>query len=255
MNQPTLCIKIGGRALEDRKNLASLATEILGLQSSYRCIVIHGGGAEVTRISGHFGLTPQFRDGVRLTTAEDMNIVDMVLAGSVNTSLVRAIGKDAVGLSGCDGGVFFGERISEDSHTGTVVETNIALLETLTSGGWIPVISSVSADSSGTALNINADDAALAIAQSIPAKALVFISDIPGILEDGTVIPSMTSVDTERAIDRGVISGGMIPKVRASAGALKAGVGAVSIGTFSAQGDIEALIDGRSGTKIVHEEN
>ena len=250
-DKQVVCIKFGARALEAPRTVAEIATELGQLQTEYRCVVIHGGGAEVTKLSETFGITPQFRDGIRLTTADDMHIVDMVLAGSVNTSLVRALGKRAVGLSGCDGAIFIGERISKDSHTGRVVDTDPRLLDTLTDGGWIPVISSVSVDTEGTALNINADDAALAIAESIPAESLIFISDIPGILEDGVVVRSMTPDESEDAIARGVITEGMIPKVRASAGALRAGVGSVSIGSFDAAGDIKALADGTKGTRII----
>jgi acetylglutamate kinase len=248
---PTVCVKIGGRALEQQTGVRSLAREISRLLASYRCIVIHGGGAEVTRISGLFGLTPAFSDGVRLTTAEEMGIVDMVLAGSINTSLVRAIGVRAVGLTGCDGGIFTGERIAAESHTGRVVETRPELLRELTGAGWVPIISSVSTTAEGTPLNINADDAALAVARSIGAEYLVFVSDIPGIMDSGRVIDTITPDEAEAAIASGVITGGMIPKVRASAAALAAGVGRITIGSYDTDGDLAGFLEGRRGTSII----
>jgi len=252
--KPVLCIKIGGRALADSGCVAELATEIAELQASFRCIVVHGGGAEVTRISGRFGLAAEFREGIRMTSPAEMEVVDMVLAGSVNTALVRALGHLAVGLSGCDGATLTGERIAEDTHTGKVTGTDGRLLEELTASDWVPVVSSVSMDSNRTPLNINADEAALAISEALRADYLLFLSDIPGILEEGEVVHVMTPATTEDAIARGVISGGMIPKVRSSARALEAGVGTISIGSFEHHGDLAALIRGDRGSSIVQED-
>lgn len=248
---PLICIKTGGRAMEDPDVAAQFSAELQSLATDIRFVVVHGGGAAVTRISTRFGLETRFRDGIRLTSAQEMEVVDMVLAGAVNTALVRSIGRRAVGLSGCDAGLFTGERISPDSHTGRVVATDTAIVESLTREGWVPVISSVSTTSDGTALNINADEAALAIARNVPAAKLIFMSDIPGILKNDEVIRRMTPSDTEAAIDQGVITGGMIPKVRASAGALEAGVGMVAIGRYQRTGDLASFIAGERGTSIV----
>ncbi len=247
-----LCIKIGGRAMGDPTCVAEFASEIAELRRSYRCVVVHGGGAEVTRVSSRYGLVAEFRDGIRMTSPEEMNVVDMVLAGSVNTALVRALAPAAVGLSGCDGGIFTGEAVADGSHTGRVVATDRRLLDDLTWAGWVPVISSVSMDADRKPLNINADEAALAVAEAIKARYLIFVSDIPGILDGEVVIGRMTPASAEDAISRGVISGGMIPKVRASARALEAGVGGIAIGSFERHGDLAALIEGTRGSSIVN---
>ena len=251
---PKLCIKVGGRALEERAIALELAREVVALTDRYRCVIVHGGGAEVSRVSEHFGLAPKFTDGVRLTSAEEMDVVDMVLRGSVNASLVRMIGIRAVGLGGCDGGLFTGSRIAEDSHTGRISKTDPALLEIVTERGFVPVISSVSVDSDGVALNINADEAALAVAVAFGAENLAFVSDIDGVMRDEKVISVLTPRSVESAIASGVITGGMIPKVRSSISALEKGVGSISIGSFARFGDIQNLIAGRRGSSIQKEQ-
>ena len=252
--RPVVCVKIGGRALEDASTVGGLAKEIVRLNDRYRCVTVHGGGAEISRISGVFGLSPEFRDGVRMTRREEMQVVDMVLAGLVNTSLVRAIGPKAVGVSGCDAGLFVGESIAPDSHTGHILEPDPHILNVLMGEGWIPVVSSVSASSEGVPLNINADEAALSVSRSLHAKCLVFISDIDGVLKDHSVVPVLFPSTVESAIREGVITGGMIPKVRASVAALNDGVDSISIGSFEHTGDLLDLIDGKRGSSIQKEQ-
>ncbi len=249
----TVLIKIGGRAASETAALKALASEMAGLSSEYSFILVHGGGAEVTKVSEVFGLKAVFENGVRKTTPEEMDIVDMVLAGKMNKYIVRlfaSIGVKAVGVSGCDGAVFTGKSVAAGSRTGAVTGTSPELLKLLMEGGYMPVMSSVSMDAEGTALNINADDAALAVACSMPADRLVFISDIPGILKDGEVITNLTPAQAEAEIDAGVIAGGMIPKVRSSAGALAEGVGSVTIGGYNESGDLAKLLERSAGTNI-----
>ncbi len=255
MTNPKLCIKIGGRALEEHSVALELSREIAALSERYRCVVVHGGGARVSKVSEHFGLAPKFVDGVRLTSVEEMDVVDMVLRGSVNASLVRMIGARAVGLAGCDGALFTGLRIAADSHTGRISEANPALLDLLTKSGYVPIVSSVSVDPERAALNINADEAALAIAVAFHSEYLVFISDIDGVMREGKIIPTMTRESIESAIEEGVITGGMIPKVRSSVSALERGIGSIAIGSFERFGDIENLIAGRRGSSIQKEQS
>jgi acetylglutamate kinase len=247
-------IKIGGRAASDTSALSSMAAEIAELQNDYSFFLVHGGGAEVTRISEIFGLKAVFEDGIRKTTEEEMDVVDMVLAGKMNKYIVRllaAAGIKAAGLSGCDGAVFTGEAVSEGSRTGRVTATSPEILLLLSDNGLLPVISSVSMDGKGKALNINADEAALAVAVSIPADNLVFISDIPGIMKNEKIIKMLTVGGAESEITAGVIGGGMIPKVRSSMKALKEGVGAVIVGGYSGKGDLKKLLEGKLGTRII----
>ena len=257
--KPVVLLKIGGRAAEPEA-MAHLAREMSALDGKYTFVFVHGGGAEVSRISGIFGLTPQFVNGVRMTTFPEMEVVDMVLAGKMNkdiTRLFRKEGLNALGLSGSDGGLFTGKALDEQSHTGKVTAVNAGLLRLLTAEGYVPVVSSTSMEPGGKSLNINADEAALALAEALPADLLVFISDIPGILkpsEDKSAPGVLSTLDSEgirREIEAGVITGGMIPKVESSRQALTSGVGAVVIGDYSRGGDLEALLAGRKGTKII----
>ena len=248
-----ILIKIGGRAASDEKALSALASEMAAMQNDYSFFFVHGGGAEVTKISSVFGLEAVFENGIRKTTAEEMDVVDMVLGGKMNKYIVRlfaSAGLKAVGISGADGKIFTGKAVSENSRTGKVTDTDPQLLEVLSGSGFLPVISSVSMDEDGTALNINADEAALAAAESIPVDSLVFISDIPGILKNEEVIQSLTPAEAKQETDAGVISGGMIPKVESSVEALRKGVQSVIIGGYNNSGDLAKLLDGQLGTRI-----
>ncbi|MDC7126183.1 MAG: acetylglutamate kinase [Spirochaetales bacterium] len=246
-------IKIGGRAASDEAALKALALEMAQMQNDCSFYFVHGGGAEVTRISEIFGLKAVFENGKRKTSPEEMDVVDMVLGGKMNKYIVRLFssrGLNAVGISGVDGKTFTGKPAAPDSRTGEITAADPGLLKTISSAGYLPVISSVSMDDEGTALNINADDAALAVAKSIPVDNLIFISDIPGILKNDEVIKSLTPSEIKEETDAGVISGGMIPKVESSVEALRAGLESVIIGGYNKSGDLSRLLEGSSGTKI-----
>lgn len=246
-----LCVKIGGSAVMDQGPLTALVMDLLSIPSPR--ILIHGGGAEVTRVSSLLGLTAQFVDGIRMTSSEEMDVVDMVLSGKMNKYLVRrlqAAGGKAAGITGSDGGVFLGKRIHRDSRTGRIDRVDPSLLLVLMQAGYIPVLASTSMESDGSALNINADEAALAVAAALEAATLIFLSDIPGVLLDGEVAARMTKEGAEEAITRGEITGGMIPKVRSSLSALEKGVGRIVIGRYDGPGDLGALAGGMKGTTI-----
>ncbi len=250
-----LVIKIGGKAAGKLKQVTDLAKDIKTLQETeqYKCLLIHGGGKEVSSLTKKFGIEPVFKDGIRMTSREEMQYIDMVLAGKVNKQLVRVFqdsGINAVGLSGCDGKIFTGKSISKDNQTGDITDVDAKLLELLLENGYLPVISSVSMDDNGNGLNINADSAALSIAESIKAFALVFFSDIPGILKSGEVIPSLTPEEVKVEIEAGTISGGMIPKVQASVNALANGINEIVIGEFNRVGSLRELMKGKKGTTI-----
>jgi acetylglutamate kinase len=250
-----IVVKIGGRAAAAGEALKDLAADIAGLRESFRFFLVHGGGAEVSRVTKIFGLQPVFKDGVRQTSPAEMEIVDMALAGKMNKGIVRVfetLGVPAVGLSGCDGGFFTGRSIdpAAGSRTGRVtrVKPEAALL--LAGAGYVPVIASTSMDERGEALNINADEAAHEIARCLRAKALVYLSDIPGILKDGRLVVRLNAGEAEKEIAAGVITGGMIPKVRSALEALGGGVGSVVIGEFTRRGDLGRLLSRESGTTI-----
>lgn len=252
--RPT-CIKIGGRAAADEATFDSLVGEIAARADSTSFIVVHGGGAEVTRLSERLGISSVFENGVRMTSPAEMEIVDMVLAGKMNKAVVRrflAHGVGAVGLSGSDGGLVIGSPLGSETRTGRVAKVDPRILLLLGRDGYVPVIASTASTTDGTALNINADEVALALATATRAEVLLFLSDTPGIMDrEGKILDSVDEQSAEAQIASGVISGGMIPKVRSAAQALKAGVGAIVIGQYERSGDLEKLLDGRLGTRVV----
>ncbi|HVO39339.1 MAG TPA: acetylglutamate kinase [Spirochaetia bacterium] len=254
----TVLIKIGGKAAERQEALGGLAREMSGLSKDRRFILVHGGGAEVTALSEKLGITSVFKDGVRQTSPREMDVVEMVLAGKVNKQLVRLLrtqGLDAVGLSGSDGGTLAGRTVGtlpngEDTRTGEVTKVDTKLLELLLGSSYLPVVASPSMDGAGRALNINADAAAFAIASALPCFALVFLSDIPGVMADGAVLPELSSAKASSLVSSGVISGGMVPKVAAALDALGKGVSTVIIGQYEGGDSLARLLDGRQGTRI-----
>jgi acetylglutamate kinase len=255
--KPIVLIKIGGKAAADEQALTDLIEEMGLLSEEYAFVLVHGGGAEVSRLSQQLGLKPEFRDGIRMTTPEEMEIVDMVLAGKVNKQLVRRFHKKAraVGLSGCDGLLFQGESIEKHlpsgTRTGKIITVDPALISLLLSHGYIPVIASTSTDEEGGALNINADEAAFHIAAALPAVHLIFISDIPGIVKEGEVISQLNEESIKENIEEGVITGGMIPKVNSSLAALRSGVQDIIICRYGSFGDLKKLIAGSLGSRIL----
>ncbi len=253
---PPILIKIGGRAAEREESLDALASEMAGLAPQNRIVLVHGGGAEVTALAKRLGMEPVFKDGVRQTSPQEMDVVDMVLAGKVNKRLVRLLrvrGLDAVGLSGSDGGIFTAVPLAggpSDTRTGDVTAIDTRLLDLLLGAGCLPVLCSVSMDEKGRGLNINADTVAFRLAARLSAAALVFFSDIPGILRDGSVMQALSSQQASDLIARGVISGGMVPKVLASLEALEKGVQKVIIGEYDSPGSLARLLEGKQGTRL-----
>ena len=179
-------VKIGGKAADDRGCMAGLADELAALSREHPVVLVHGGGAEVTAVSRAFGIEAVFKDGVRQTSAQEMDVVDMVLRGKVNSQIVRLLrsrGLNAAGVSGSDGGTFTGEPLGgpgSPTRTGEITQVDPRLLTTLLAAGFLPVVSSTSMDSEGVGLNINADTAAFKVAAKLQAAVLVFLSDIPG---------------------------------------------------------------------------
>jgi acetylglutamate kinase len=261
MKKEIICIKCGGKAAEDQDALAALAAEATRVSALHPVVFIHGGGAAVSALSRALGIEPLFRDGIRLTSAEEMDVVDMVLGGRMNTALVRVFaraGARAVGLTGCDAATFTGLPISLDdspgrkqTHTGRITACDPSLIHGLLDAGFLPILASTSMTTEGFPLNINADEAALAVASALGAAALLFLSDIPGILKKrgGPAGPARIGCRGGNRGRRDI--GGMIPKVRSSREALAKGVGKVIIGRYDGTGDIGRLLDGSIGTAIV----
>lgn len=247
-------IKLGGVAASDAGALGALAREIAA-EHTVQPVIVHGGGAAVSTWSRRLGTEPRFENGIRMTSAEEMEIVEMVLAGAVNTRVVRnlcAHQHKAVGLSLSDCTMVTGVAVSDSNGNRTArpgpVQTE--LLRHLVGGGYTPVVSSVGTMEDGGPCNINADEAALALARSLGAKQLVFLSDVPGVLVAGAIQADMDENDIARAVADGDISGGMIPKVQSALYATVHGVGSVIIGQYAQAGDFTRLLAGASGTRI-----
>ncbi len=251
-----IVIKLGGRAAEREEDLASLAAEMAEQARATPLLLVHGGGAEVTALSKKLGMEAVFKDGIRQTSPQEMDVVDMVLAGRLNKHLVRLLrkhGLNPVGLSGSDGGTFTGVPVAggaAGTRTGEVTNINARLLGLLLSNGYLPVLCSSSTDAAGLGLNINADTVAFRLAAHLAAAALVFLSDIPGILSDGSVLQALSGAEARALIERGVIAGGMVPKVLASLDAMEHGVKKVIIGQYEGAGSLARLLDGKQGTRL-----
>lgn len=250
-------IKIGGVVAEDRATTAVLLREIAALSTP--AVIVHGGGKAVNRFSERLGLTPRFVDGVRTTSPEEMEIVDMVLAGRVNTELVRTAtreGVQAVGLTGADRALLEGDLVGDaaTNRTATVRSVHPAAITEAISGNTIPIVATVGIGTDGEAVNINADEAARAIALALSKEqkvVLCYVSDTPGVLDHrGSVIPRIDVADTEKFISGGIVTGGMAAKIRSSAAAVRGGIERVIIGGYRGTGDLEGLLRAVTGTTI-----
>ncbi|MDQ2753988.1 MAG: acetylglutamate kinase [Actinomycetota bacterium] len=229
-------IKYGGNALgggDPDAALADFATDIVLMRSvGIRPVVVHGGGPQIGALMEKLGKVPEFRDGLRVTDAETLDIARMVLVGKVNRDIVSAINVHAplaVGLSGEDAGLITAAaRAPELGFVGDVVDVNPDLVMRLLADELIPVVATIGADPTGQAYNINADTAAGAIAEAVGATKLVYLTDIDGIRLDvadpATLISAIDPDGLDGLVTNGTISAGMIPKVRSCAQAVRAGV-------------------------------
>jgi acetylglutamate kinase len=240
-------IKIGGRAQAAPTLPALLATAAVDAS----VIVVHGGGDEVSAMQRQLGLAPQFSGGRRVTSAADLEVVRMMLSGTINKRLVAQLltaGVRAVGVSGEDGALL-SARVVDPSfgRVGRDVHAAPALVRDLLASHWIPVVSPVARDresDAGLGLNVNGDDAATALAVALRADELLFVSDVAGVLEDGVRIPRLDASTIQALAARGVVQGGMLAKLEAATAALDAGVGAVRIGP------LDAITDATAGSTI-----
>jgi acetylglutamate kinase len=240
--------KIGGNDL-DRPGWLEECARALNL--IHPLVVVHGGGQAITAWSRRLDLPVEKRDGKRVTTPQIAEIVEMVLAGPVNRQVVsalRAAGLDAVGLSGVDGGLLAARRAAGDlGAVGEITAVRAELLQSLLLAGLTPVLAPIAPDpeAPGVPLNINADDAASAVAAALGASELLFVSDIPGVAVGDIAQPEIAVTEIEGLIATGVARNGMAAKLRAAAAALRGGARAVRIG------DLELFRNPSAGTRIV----
>ena len=244
----TVVVKYGGHAMGDTELGKAFARDIALLkQSGVNPIVVHGGGPQIAAMLGRMGIESKFEGGLRVTDAKTVEIVEMVLAGSINkeiVALINAEGEWAIGLCGKDGNMVFAEKarktmIDPDSNiekvldlgfVGEPVEVDRTLLDLLARSEMIPVIAPVAPGRDGHTYNINADTFAGAIAGALNATRLLFLTDVPGVMDkDRNVLPELTVAQAKALIRDGTISGGMIPKVENCIDAVNSGVEAAVI--------------------------
>ena len=244
-------VKIGGRAQRSTELIPALASA--WRQTPGAIVVVHGGGDEVTALQRTMGRDPQFIDGRRVTTDDDIAILRMTLSGLVNKRLVAALvadGVPAVGISGEDAALLSAEPIdaARMGRAGEPAHANVHLVRHLLQGGFLPVISPLARDANsetGAALNVNGDDAAAAIAGALRASELLLVADVPGVLAQHGVIPMLDAAAIRTLVAAGTATAGMIAKLEAAQRALAAGVLRVRIS------DLAAVADAARGTHIV----
>jgi acetylglutamate kinase len=222
-------LKIGGNELDDADFLVALAQAVA--RSSEPVVIVHGGGRAIADLQARLGLPTRKVDGLRVTDAESLAVAQMVLSGQANKLIVAAMlaaGVDAIGLSGVDGGLL---RCRQKRHptadlgyVGEIVQVRAELIHKVAMQGMTAVISPISLGLDGQIYNVNADEAASAVALALNASRLNFVSNVPGVLQDERVIPTLTVAQAEQLIRSGVIGDGMVPKVRAALDAVSRGL-------------------------------
>ncbi len=229
-------VKYGGAAMVDDRLKAQVMQDIVLLRTvGIKPVLVHGGGKEVSEVMQRMGLQPRFAGGLRVTDAETMEIVEMVLAGTTNkgiVSLIHRAGGKAVGLSGKDGNLLVAKKLTPDGKdigfVGEVTQVNAEVLEVLSEASYIPVISSVAIGEDGQSYNVNADHAAGAIAAALKAEKLIVLTDVPGVLanlnDPSSLISEMSIAEAEELLRNGKAESGMAPKLEACITALRGGV-------------------------------
>ena len=258
----TVVVKYGGNAMVNESIKQQVMEDIVLLWLiGVKIVLVHGGGPEISEIMQKLGKEPKFVDGLRVTDKETVDIVQMVLAGKVNKSLVNLLeskGGKAMGISGMDGCLIESKMKDERlGYVGEITGIHISPVLDLLEKGYIPVVSTIGCDMQGNIYNINADTAASQIAGAIHAESLISMTDIAGILRDkddpSTLIPMIDIWDAAKLYGEGVISGGMIPKVECCIDAIRLGVKKVFIldGRIPHAILIEMLTDEGAGTMVV----
>ncbi len=254
-----ILIKIGGRAFEDERGFRELAGAIKS-SKKVEVIIVHGGGAEISQALKDAGRQTEFIDGIRVTRAEDIKIVEEVLSGTVNqriSSWLAANGVPGMRMSGKTGGLFIVEPLARDGRdlgfVGKIKQVNPAVVIDAIQSGQVPVISPISANEKGESYNVNADSAAAALAAAAGCTDLVFITDVPGVLVDDQTRTSLTVKEAQTLIADGIIKGGMVAKMESAFEALDQDVPRVHISQWQGPHTLRNIIQGKSesGTTII----
>ena len=253
-----LLVKLGGTLLDAPESRHSLAAQIAGARAAgVDLAVVHGGGKQMTRFLAERGIESRFVDGLRVTSPETIDAVLKVFAGTINHELVAALnraGTLAVGLTGIDALLAEAEQMNPElGAVGRVVRANAAVLDVLVKSGFVPVVACVAGDRQGNIYNVNADQMAVACAAAFKAEQLVFLTDVPGVMDETkSVRPALTAGDSRRLIADGVATGGMQAKLEAALAALEGGVGTVRIAPGAADQVLPRILAGEQlGTRIV----
>jgi len=261
----TVVIKYGGNAMTDKALRESVTKDVVLLRYvGMQPVLVHGGGPEITEVMKKVGKEPVFVGGLRVTDAETMEIVEMVLAGKTNKGIVSLInrqGGKAIGLSGKDGNLLVARKAmpggADLGQVGEIIEINTEVIYTLVREGYIPVICSVAVGKDGESYNVNADHAAGKLASALEASKLIVLTDVPGVYRDfndkSSLISILSSDEAEELIRSGKIDKGMIPKVEACILALRGGVEKAHIinGTIPHALLMEIFTDKGIGTMVV----
>ncbi len=259
-----IVVKYGGNAMINETLKQQVMEDIILLHlTGVKVVLVHGGGPEITETLNKIGKESVFLDGLRVTDKETVDVVQMVLAGKINKSLVNLLeikGGKAVGISGLDGHMIKAEAKDDRlGYVGRITEVDVTVINNLLDYGYIPVVSTIGCDGIGNVYNINADTAAAYIAGAMGAERLITMTDIEGILRDRndhtSIIPCIDLKMAEKLFEDGIISGGMIPKVECCIDAIHRGVKRVTIldGRVPHALLIETLTDEGAGTMIVKE--
>ena len=257
----TLVIKYGGNAMNDEAVTTTILQDIAALKIvGVNPILVHGGGPEINKLLGNLGITPRFKNGLRVTDKETMEVAQMVLCGKINKNIVgelNSMGVKAIGLCGKDSQLIRAETLDPElGYVGKITEINAKLLEILARDEFIPVIASIATDEKGNSYNINADVAAAAIGAAMHAEKLLFLSDIDGIMANKdkaeTLIDRISVSGLRKMIEDGSISGGMVPKANSCIDAIERGINSVFVlnGTLPHSILLELFTDSGVGTMI-----
>jgi acetylglutamate kinase len=226
-------VKYGGAAMTDPELSSLFAQDVVLMRSvGMKPVVVHGGGPQIGSLMRRLGMEPEFRDGLRVTDAETLDVARMVLVGKVNRDIVSSInvhGPLAVGLSGEDAGLITASARHPDlGYVGNVDSVNPGILDRLLAEELIPIVATIGTDMEGQAYNINADTAAGAVAEAVQAEKLVYLTDVIGVLRDmadpDSLITTASADELDKLIEEGILTGGMIPKITSCTRAVRNGV-------------------------------
>ena len=254
--KPRLLIKIGGRAFEKEAGFRELA-QAIKVVPDIETIIVHGGGAEISKALKDHGRETLFVDGIRVTQAADMVIVEKVLSETINTRIAAWLTKNGVPcqrMSGKTEQLFVVEPLTRDGRqygfVGNIKQVNGEVVLRALNQGHVPIVSPISADENHRSFNVNADNAAAALAAEIDCVGLVFITDVPGVIDGGSVCRTLSEQGARERIARGTIKGGMVAKMTSAFEALANQVPAVYIVQWQGISTLQALADGKcpSGT-------